>query len=350
MPNIDVSSMLKKSNQITNQIESRYKMYLANVLKEASANFNGGKAEEYMNKAHLKEVSDIRVGLEYFRFEATAKKLEMQKSNIELRSYGNKIKRFMYVLSEAVYFEYFMAVAIVLNTLILSLDRYPINIAQTSVIEKVNIFFTCVFLIEMIIKLIAMGILNYFRGSLFNVFDSGIVIASIVDIFLSNILISGDSESSGSVITALRGFRLLRIFKLAKSWKRFELLLETLGRTLKDIATFSILLFLCIFTFTLLGLELFANRAKYDLDADLVDPESGQSPLFNFDDFLHSFTTVFVVLTNDGISAIYYDHYRAVDGNAATVFFVLLVIIGQKILLNLFLAILLENFDEGTLK
>jgi len=126
----------------------------------------------------------------------------------------------------------------------------------------------------------------------------------------------------------LRGFRLLRIFKLARTWKRFEILLETLGRTLADVATFSILLFLFIFTFTLLGLELFAHRAKFNLALDQVDLDNGESPKYNFDNFLHSFTTVFIVLTNDGVSTIYYDHYRTVGAGAATVFIILLMIIG----------------------
>lgn len=95
-----------------------------------------------------------------------------------------------------------------------------------------------------------------------------------------------------------------------------------------DIATFSVLLFLFIFTFTLLGLEMFAHRAKLDFKKDLVDLENGQSPLFNFDNFLNSFTTVFVVLTNDAMSEIYYNHYRTVGAFSSTIFFVLLVIIG----------------------
>ena len=108
----------------------------------------------------------------------------------------------------------------------------------------------------------AVGIINYFKGGPFNIFDSVIVFASVIDMFLSNVLLSKDSEVSGSVITALRGFRLLRVFKLAQQWKRFELLLETLARTLRDIATFSILLFIIILVFTLLGLELFAFKVK----------------------------------------------------------------------------------------
>lgn len=73
------------------------------------------------------------------------------------------------------------------------------------------------------------------------------------------------------MVTALRGFRLLRIFKLARSWKRFELLLETMSNTLKDVASFSIVLFLYIFIFTLLGMELFAYRAKLDPETNYVD-------------------------------------------------------------------------------
>jgi hypothetical protein len=158
-----------------------------------------------------------------------------------------------------------MAICIIVNTIILALDKYPINLEQTEVLEKLNIVFTIIFTFEMLIKIMALGIKNYFKGTMFNVFDCAVVIASIVDLFLSNFLINDDTESSGSVITALRGFRLLRIFKLAKSWKRFEILIETLGRTLADIATFSILLFLVIFTFTLLGLELFAWKAKFNI-------------------------------------------------------------------------------------
>lgn len=86
-----------------------------------------------------------------------------------------------------------------------------------------------------------------------------------------------------------------------------------------------------------------------------IDPSSDRyvyalSPVFNFDNFLNSFTTVFIVLTNENMSEIYYDYYRGVGALTSTVYFILLAIIGQKILLNLFLAILLENFDEGALK
>jgi hypothetical protein len=159
-----------------------------------------------------------------------------------------------------------------------------------------------------------------------------------------------DAIYGGSAITALRAIRIMRVFKLSRQWKRFELLLETMGNTLKDVASFSFLLFLFTFIFTLLGLELFAYKAKLDPDTNFVDEVNGVSPTFNFDNFLNSFSLIFIILTNDGQAAVYYNHYRSVTPVGATIFWVLLVLVGQKIILNLFVAILLENFDEGALK
>jgi ATP/ADP translocase len=101
-----------------------------------------------------------------------------------------------------------------------------------------------------------------------------------------------------------------------------------MSNTLKDVASFSILLFLYIFIFTLLGMELFAYRAKLDPETNYVDLVNGESPSFNFDNFLNSFSLVFIILTNDGTSAIYYNHYRSVGAVSSTIFFVSLVLIG----------------------
>ena len=141
----------------------------------------------------------------------------------------------------------------------------------------------------------------------------------------------------------------MRIFKLARSWKRFEILIETLGRTLVDIATFSILLFLFIVTYTLLGLELFANRAKFSED-DQVDLTNGSPPKYNFDRFMNSFTTVFIILTSDSWSLIWFAYYRAMKSWVITAYIQIIFYLGNRILLNLFLAILLQNFDEDSIE
>ena len=122
-----------------------------------------------------------------------------------------------------------------------------------------------------------------------------------------------------------------------------------MASTLRDVSTFSILLFLFIFIYALLGLELFANKAKFD-EKHNIDFENGKSPEINFDSFPMAVTTTFIILTNDQWSAIFFDFYRTAGSAQAVLFFISFIIIGQKILLNLFLAIILENFDEESLK
>lgn len=59
---------------------------------------------------------------------------------------------------------------------------------------------------------------------------------------------------------------------------------------------------------------------------------------------------MFIVLANDGWSTIYFNCYRAAGSVEATIFFLSLLLIGQYMLLNLFLTILLSNFADGTFK
>ena len=97
-------------------------------------------------------------------------------------------------------------------------------------------------------------------------------------------------------------------------------------------------------------MELFANKVKLDPITGYVDLDNGVSPEVNFDTFINAFSTVFIILTNDGTSAIYYNLYRTVSSYTSTIYILIMILIGQKVILNLFIAILLQNFDEGALR
>lgn len=122
----------------------------------------------------------------------------------------------------------------------------------------------------MILKLIGIGFKHYFTDP-FNVFDCVIVITTIFDIATS---LTG--VQSGGIISALRAFRVVRVFKLAKAWKRFHFILRTTWKTLVDVSTFTIVLFLFMIIFTILGMELFAYKAKFN-EKNEVDMLYGDS-------------------------------------------------------------------------
>ena len=132
-----------------------------------------------------------------------------------------------------------------------------------------------------------------------NHYDIIIVAISIIDIFVSNIFLRREDLYDSIIITVIRGTRILRIFKIAKLWESFNVLLDTLRQTLINISPFARLMLIILFIYTMLGLELFAKKAKFD-SSNTVDIVNGVSPMFNFDNFLNSMLTVYIVLTNDG--------------------------------------------------
>ena len=190
----------------------------------------------------------------------------------------------------------------------------------------------------------------------YNIFDTVLVAISSVDTVILLMLYIGKNESSlqnsgelHQLLAALRAFRLLRIFKLANSWNKFNDLLQTVWKTMKDIWIFSIFLLLFCFLFALLGMELFAYSCKVT-SSDTIDMVNGSYPNKNFNTFYQSFLTVFVLLTMDSWSGTMLDYYRAANPVLALIFFLSFMIIGQYLIFNLFLAILLQNFDEDSVE
>jgi hypothetical protein len=125
----------------------------------------------------------------------------------------------------------------------------------------------------------------------FNIFDALIILISTIDIVLNTVF----NNSSSSTLSVLRGFRILRLLKIAKSQSKMQDFQHTIAKTLVDLRNFSVLLVLVVFTYTLLSLDFFAYKVKFD-KYDRYDLENGVSPRLNFDGFVNAFTTVFCVL------------------------------------------------------
>lgn len=87
----------------------------------------------------------------------------------------------------------FITVIILLNTVTLSLDRYPISDEESKVWDIFNQIFTSIFCLELTLKLLAYDI-NFVRDQM-NIFDAVIVILSIVEWILSS---QGNNASGGS--------------------------------------------------------------------------------------------------------------------------------------------------------
>jgi hypothetical protein len=197
----------------------------------------------------------------------------------------------------------------------------------------VNLVFTIIFTLEVVLKLLGLGIKGYGQDY-FNLFDALIVVISIAEMF----------AAEGGPLSALRAFRLFRIFKIFRAGD-LRTLLDSIAYTVVTIKDYTILLSLFIYVFALLGMSFFAGKVRFD-DDGVVDIVNGVSPRINFDNTKWAALAVFEVMIGENWNSVMYDHMRAV-GDGACVYFIALTVLGNIIMLNLFLAILLGNFDTA---
>lgn len=103
---------------------------------------------------------------------------------------------------------------IVLNTIVLALDRYPLEDEVDEQYDMINMVLTWLFFVEMIIKIIGLGPKLYLKDK-FNIFDAIITLLTIAEniVYLANIDVA---VTSNGAISGFRAVRLFRIFKLAR--------------------------------------------------------------------------------------------------------------------------------------
>lgn len=150
--------------------------------------------------------------------------------------------------------------------------------------------------------------------------------------------------SHSKIFSVLRTFRVFRIFKLFKIGE-LRLLLDSIVFTVSEIWSFLCLLSFFMYIFALVGMSTFAGQVMFDGDGNL-NLDSGMSPRENFDTLGGALLTIFDVLIGYDWISIMFNCIRA-KGPVVSIYFIALVVLGTIILMNLFLAIMLGNFDKA---
>ncbi|GJQ68184.1 para [Trypoxylus dichotomus] len=243
-----------------------------------------------------------------------------------------QLQKFVSLIVFDPFVELFITLCIVVNTLFMALDHHDMNKDLEKALKSGNYFFTATFMIEATMKLVAMSPKYYFQEG-WNIFDFIIVALSLLELGLEGV----------QGLSVLRSFRLLRVFKLAKSWPTLNLLISIMGRTMGALGNLTFVLCIIIFIFAVMGMQLFG---KNYLDNKDRFPER-EVPRWNFTDFMHSFMIVFRVLCGEWIESMW--DCMLVGDVSCIPFFLATVVIGNLVVLNLFLALLLSNFGSANL-
>ena len=143
---------------------------------------------------------------------------------------------------------------IITNTVLMASEFYGMPNAMAVAYEAVNYFITSYFALEMAVKLVGLTPRGYVADK-FNIFDGVVVIVSVVELIITSA--TGDG---GGMLSALRTGRLLRVFKLARSWPQLRNIIITILATIPSMSSLAGMLLLFIFIFDLLGMQLFGYQ------------------------------------------------------------------------------------------
>ncbi|CAH8488523.1 unnamed protein product [Schistosoma rodhaini] len=226
-------------------------------------------------------------------------------------------------------------ILVFLNTVVLTTEHHNQPEWLDEFQDFANVVFVTLFTMEMVIKMGASGFSDYI-SKLFNRFDFFVVIFSILELVFVK---SGLLNPMG--VSVLRCARLLRIFKLTQYWESLRSLVGKLLKSVRSVASLLLLLSIFILICSLLGMQLFGGRFNFI---------AHEKPRANFDGILQAMLTVFQILTGEDWNEVMYHGMRAYENSpwygVVVIYFIFLFICGNYILLNVFLAIAVDNLNE----
>ncbi|XP_005944693.1 sodium channel protein type 2 subunit alpha isoform X3 [Haplochromis burtoni] len=245
-----------------------------------------------------------------------------------------KIKEIVSMVVMDPFVDLAITICIVLNTLFMAMEHYPMTEEFDNVLSVGNLVFTGIFTAEMCFKIIALDPYYYFQEG-WNIFDGIIVSLSLMELGLANV----------EGLSVLRSFRLLRVFKLAKSWPTLNMLIKIIGNSVGALGNLTLVLAIIVFIFAVVGMQMFGKNYK---ECVCKISEDCMLPRWHMHDFFHSFLIVFRVLCGEWIETMW-DCMEVAGQTMCLIVFMMVMVIGNLVVLNLFLALLLSSFSADNL-
>ncbi|KAJ8795701.1 hypothetical protein J1605_002463 [Eschrichtius robustus] len=248
------------------------------------------------------------------------------------------LSRMLRKLTDSLAFEGFIVFIVCLNTIMLVAQTFAeVEVRGEWYFMALDSIFLCIYVVEAVLKIIALG-LKYFLDP-WNNLDFFIMVMAVLDFMLMQF-----NSSSMRVVYNQSIFRIFKVFKSLRALRAIRVLRRlsfltslqevtgTLARSLPSITAILILMFTCLFLFSVVLRALF----RYS------DPK-------RFQNIFTTIFTLFTLLTLDDWSLIYLDS-RAQGAWYIIPILMIYIIIQYFIFLNLVIAVLVDNFQVALLK
>ena len=215
------------------------------------------------------------------------------------------------------FFDYFIIVLILLSGAFLGLGTVP-EIADRygEMLTLGNQIILGVFILEAIMKMVALAPRpqRYFRDG-WNVFDFAIIVFSLV-------------PATGAFAMIARLGRLLRVLRLISTIEDLRLIVAVLVKSIPNVGHILMLMSIIVYIYAIIGFQLFHEH----------DPEHWRNIGI-------SVLTLFEIITLEGWVEV---NNKAMELSPfAWVYFVSFVIVGTFVVVNLFIAVVINNLDRA---
>jgi hypothetical protein len=237
------------------------------------------------------------------------------------------LKRPIYYLVQNHHFHLVMDFFILLNIFMMMMTHFNQPKKLTRVIYIMDVMFAVIFAVELLLRYLAVPLKDFVKNN-WNRFDFLIVVGALLDVSGMALVFN---------VTIFRVLRIGRILRLVKSSKNLVVLLKTLLFSLPSLLNVGSLLLLAFFVFTVIGMNLFGNV-----------PRDGEwfTEYNNFEHFGSTMLLLFRCMTGENWNSIM--HYLKGQGKSTAVpFFAMFLICCRYMMLNLFIAVILENFEAA---
>uniref|UniRef100_A0A8C1XL24 Calcium channel, voltage-dependent, R type, alpha 1E subunit a n=1 Tax=Cyprinus carpio TaxID=7962 RepID=A0A8C1XL24_CYPCA len=245
-------------------------------------------------------------------------------------------------------FEYTILTMIALNTIVLMMKHYDPIDGYDNVLKYLNTVFTVIFTVECILKILAFGIMNYFRDT-WNIFDFITVLGSITEIVVDKSFNMG----------FLKLFRAARLIKLLRQGYTIRILLWTFVQSFKALPYVCLLIAMLFFIYAIIGMQVFGNIR--------LNPKSHINEHNNFKTFFGALMLLFRSATGESWQEIMLsclgekecEKDESLNNSPTNVkkdcgtdfayfYFVSFIFFSSFLMLNLFVAVIMDNFEYLT--
>ena len=275
------------------------------------------------------------------------------RARVDSRSCGLQLHASCDQFIEGAPFRIFILGLVCANTCVMAMERYPRTeeevLTQPALDELItlsNVVFTTLFAVEMALKLAVRGVQRYWDDP-FDRFDGFVVLTGLAELWMVHVIDQDAAEGFG--IQELRLFRLLRVFKLARSWRNLRVVLRSLLSSLAQMQYLVLILVLTIFIFAVMGMQLFGQQLTA-----LADEAGGGPTDYSkldlsrniFGNFSNAMVTAFVIVSVENWNSYYSLTQEAVGGWCAS-YYIMLLIVGNYLVLNLVVAIVIGGYVDA---